>query len=113
MGEMLELGSYTEEGHREVGRKVAELNPEFLIVAGEKTRDIIRGAKDLGFDKNKCFYFNNNIEAGKFLQEKLKENDLVLVKGSQGARMEKVVKEIMARPLQAKNILIRQEKNWL
>jgi UDP-N-acetylmuramoyl-tripeptide--D-alanyl-D-alanine ligase len=113
MGEMLELGSYTQAGHREVGRKIAELDPAYLIVIGEKTRDIIKGAKDLGFDKNKCFYFNNNLEAGKFLQKKLKENDLVLVKGSQGARMEKVVKEIMSKPLQAKDILIRQEKNWL
>jgi|AntRauTorckE6833_2_1112554.scaffolds.fasta_scaffold00031_19 UDP-N-acetylmuramoyl-tripeptide--D-alanyl-D-alanine ligase len=113
MGEMLELGSYTQEGHKEVGRKIAELNPAILIVVGEKTRDIVRGAKEEGFDKTKCFYFNNNVEAGRFLQEKLKENDLVLVKGSQGARMERVVKEIMAKPLQAKDILIRQEKNWL
>ncbi|MFP4514489.1 MAG: UDP-N-acetylmuramoyl-tripeptide--D-alanyl-D-alanine ligase [Parcubacteria group bacterium] len=113
MGEMLELGPYTQEGHREVGRKVAELNPALLIVVGEKSRDIIRGAIELGFDKKKCFYFNSNLEAGKFLQEKIKENDLILVKGSQSARMEKVVKEVMAKPLQAKDILIRQEKNWL
>ncbi|MCF7795274.1 UDP-N-acetylmuramoyl-tripeptide--D-alanyl-D-alanine ligase [Patescibacteria group bacterium] len=113
MGEMLELGSYTEEGHKEVGKKIAEINPAFLIVVGEKARDIIKGAQEGNFDKNKCFYFNNNLEAGKFLQEKIKENDLILVKGSQGVRMEKVVKEIMAQPLQAKDILIRQEKNWL
>ena len=113
LGEMLELGGYSEAGHREVGKNISDLNPSYLITVGKKTRDIIRGAKEKGYDKSKCFYFNNTEEAGKFLQEKMKEGDLVLIKGSQGARMEKVVKEVMARPLQAKDILIRQEKSWL
>lgn len=113
MGEMLELGAYTEEGHHEVGEKLAKINPALLIVVGEKARDIIRGAKDAGFNESKCFYFNESVEAGKFVQEKIKENDLILIKGSQGVRMEKIVKEIMFNPLQAKDTLVRQEENWL
>jgi UDP-N-acetylmuramoyl-tripeptide--D-alanyl-D-alanine ligase len=113
MGEMLELGAYTEEGHQEVGEKLAKINPALLIVVGEKARDIIRGAKDAGFNESKCFYFNESVEAGKFVQEKIKENDLILIKGSQGVRMEKIVKEIMFNPLQAKDTLVRQEENWL
>lgn len=113
MGEMLELGAYTEEGHHEVGEKLAKINPALLIVVGEKARDIIRGAKYAGFNESKCFYFNESVEAGKFVQEKIKENDLILIKGSQGVRMEKIVKEIMFNPLQAKDTLVRQEENWL
>lgn len=113
MGEMLELGAYTEEGHHEVGEKLAKINPALLIVVGEKARDIIRGAKYAGFNESRCFYFNESVEAGKFVQEKIKENDLILIKGSQGVRMEKIVKEIMFNPLQAKDTLVRQEENWL
>jgi hypothetical protein len=44
-----------------------------------------------------------------FVQERLAENDLILVKGSQGVRMEKTVKEIMAEPLRAGELLVRQD----
>ena len=60
-----------------------------------------------------CFSFKDSGEAGKFLQQRIKEGDLILIKGSQGVRMEKAVKEIMAEPLKAKDLLVRQEKPWV
>ena len=48
----------------------------------------------------------------KFIQERIKSGDIILVKGSQGARMEKVVKEIMAEPLKAGELLVRQGREW-
>ena len=38
---------------------------------------------------------------------------MVLVKGSQGIRMEKIVEEIMAEPQRKKELLVRQSKKWL
>jgi len=110
---MLELGTYTEAGHREVGEKTAELGIDVLICVGEKTRDIIRGARNKGMSEDHVFYFSNNKEAGTFIQNRLHENDLVLIKGSQGARMEQITKELMAEPLKAGEILIRQTAEWL
>ena len=112
-GKMLELGSYQEEGHREVGRKAAEANVDMLVVVGEMSRDIIRGAVEAGLAEDKTFYFDNNHDAGIFVQNKLKEGDLVLIKGSQGARMEQIVKELMAEPLKASELLVRQSDPWL
>ncbi len=113
LGDMLELGTETENAHRELGFKVAELGLDFLITVGEAAKHIAQAAKEAGMEENKIASFANGGEAGRFLQEKIKEGDLVLVKGSQGIRLERVVKEIMAEPLQASNLLCRQEQSWL
>lgn len=112
LGDMLELGRYTEEAHREVGARVADSSVDRLVVVGERARDIAAGARKAGMKKENIFHFSHNQEAGKFLEERLEEGDLVLAKGSQGSRMEKIVKEIMADPLQAKELLVRQGEGW-
>lgn len=112
LGDMLELGSFTEDGHRLVGRKVIESGMNELVAVGERARDIGRGALEAGMKEEKIFYFSNSEKAKMFVQERIKEGDLILVKGSQGARMEKIVKEIMAEPLRVKELLVRQGKEW-
>jgi len=52
-------------------------------------------------------------DAGLFLQDKIGRGDVILIKGSQGVRLEKVVKEIMAEPQNAEKLLVRQNKEWL
>lgn len=111
LGDMLELGSYTEEGHKEVGGKAAQV-VNLLITVGEKARDIGRGAAKAGLSSDLIFTFTDLAAAGKFAQDRIKEGDLILIKGSQGARMEKITKELMAEPLRAKELLVRQEDRW-
>jgi UDP-N-acetylmuramoyl-tripeptide--D-alanyl-D-alanine ligase len=106
LGDMLELGSLTEEAHQEIGRELVRLNIDYLFVVGEKSRDIARGAKEAGMDKDNIYHFPFTKEAGIFLQERLKENDVILIKGSRGAKMEQIVYEIMAKPWLAKDLLL-------
>lgn len=110
LGEMLEIGHYTEEGHRSVGAKVQENHIDYLIAVGEKSRDFIRGALEAGMSEDRLFYFDKLEEAGRFLQNRIKMGDVLLVKGSQGARMEKLVYELMAEPEKAGQLLVRQEE---
>lgn len=110
-GDMLELGEYTESGHREVGEAVS-LAAEFLITVGDKAKFIADEANKQGMPADKIHSFPNTYEAGKFIQEELKPGDIVLIKGSQGARMERVVKELMEDPLQAGKLLVRQGEEW-
>ncbi|MDX9893334.1 MAG: UDP-N-acetylmuramoyl-tripeptide--D-alanyl-D-alanine ligase [Patescibacteria group bacterium] len=112
LGDMLELGSRTEMAHQEIGQAAAGYGIDYLITVGEMSRDIVRGALGAGMSEDQCFNFKDSVEAGKFLQQKLKSGDLVLVKGSQGVRMEKVVKEVMAHPELAPELLVRQDKSW-
>jgi len=112
LGDMLELGQYSESMHRDIGKYAHKCGVNKLIVVGERARDIARGAKDAGMLSDNIFNFAYSDQAGRFLQDRIKEHDLILVKGSQGVRMEKIVLEIMADPLRAEELLVRQEKTW-
>ncbi|MFA5413039.1 MAG: UDP-N-acetylmuramoyl-tripeptide--D-alanyl-D-alanine ligase [Patescibacteria group bacterium] len=112
LGDMLELGSFSEEGHKQVGRAAAASGVDFLVTVGERSRDIVRAAKEAGMSEDKISNFPTPEEAGIFVQGKMKQGDIVLIKGSQGMRMEKVVKELMAEPLRAYEFLVRQDASW-
>lgn len=113
LGDMLELGSVSEEEHRKAGRNAFKFGIDKLIVVGERSRDIARGAENAGMLSDNIFHFAAAEDAGKFIQNRINEGDLILVKGSQGMRMEKIVKEIMAEPLRAKELLVRQDEEWI
>ncbi|OGF28471.1 hypothetical protein A2331_05090 [Candidatus Falkowbacteria bacterium RIFOXYB2_FULL_34_18] len=112
LGDMLELGIFCEEGHRMVGKHIFESKIDKLITVGERSRDIARGAEGAGMKRDNIFHFPDAVQAGRFAQERMREGDLLLIKGSQGVRMEKVVKEIMRDPLKAEELLVRQTDEW-
>ena len=113
LGDMLELGKFTEEAHRQAGKKAARAC-SILVTVGERMRFAGDEARAHGFIENKnLFLFDTAEDAGKFVAGSMQENDLVMVKGSQGMRMERAVKEIMAHPDHAEKLLVRQDKKWL
>jgi len=105
LGDMLELGEYTSEIHNQVGRKAAEV-ADFLFTVGERAKFIAEGAKAKGMKKDTIFEFCTSDEAGKPLQERIEKEDIILIKGSRAIKMEKIVKEIMAEPNKAKELLV-------
>lgn len=113
LGEMLELGQYTEEEHQKVGKHVFDRGFDVLVAVGERARDYARGAIEAGMRTDDIHVFKNSEEAGRFLDGFVRSGDVVLIKGSQGARMEKVTKDIMAEPLRAKELLVRQFPPWI
>lgn len=112
LGDMLELGKDMERGHKEVGRKVFETGIDLFFAVGERMESAVKEIQNLGYPLQNIFYFENPVLAGKKLQQIIKEGDLILIKGSQGMRMEKIVEEIMADPQEAKSFLCRQSKEW-
>lgn len=111
LADMLELGRLTEKAHRQVGAQVASVADLFFAV-GQRMRFAAEEAEKQGMSKEKIFIFDKNQKAKLALQRQLKEGDLVLIKGSQGMRMEKVTHEIMAEPERAGELLVRQEHEW-
>jgi len=112
LGDMLELGEISEKAHFEIGKKIGKFNFNLLVTVGEKAKKIAEGARKNGFPEEFIFEFKNSLEAAGFLKEKIIYGDIILVKGSQGMRMEKIVKEIMVEPEKAKKLLVRQDKKW-
>ncbi len=106
LGDMLEIGKYAPEVHEQVGRKAAEV-VGILFTVGERAKFIAKGACDKGMEKNKIFEFCVSDETGKPLQEKIEEGDIILIKGSRAMKMEKIVKEIMAEPEKAEELLVQ------
>ena len=112
-GDMLELGESSSVGHKNVGIAAVGHGFDYLLTVGMRARDIGKGAKSAGMSEDNVFSFDDTEAAGKFVEDRISKGDIILIKGSQGARMERVVKELMAEPLRAKELLVRQDASWL
>jgi UDP-N-acetylmuramoyl-tripeptide--D-alanyl-D-alanine ligase len=118
LGEMRELGAKSEEMHRRVGAEAAKAGIDVLVCCGIFGRVMADGAMANGMKPEQVHQIDDTPEAGLFIQEMLKPGDIVLAKASQGkldskgVRMERVIKELMAEPTRAEELLVRQEPAW-
>lgn len=118
LGEMRELGEPSEMLHRMVGAEAAKLGVDLLVCCGTFSRAMADGARSAGMAEDRVKIFDDTPEAGLFLQHWMKPGDIVLAKASEGridtkgVRMERVIKELMADPMQAGELLVRQEAAW-
>ena len=111
LGDMLELGQYSVQEHEEAGKQVAKC-ADILFAIGVRARSIAEGALESGMSEKNIFQYEDSRKAGKELQNMLTEGDVVLVKGSQSIRAERVVEEVMAHPEDAERLLVRQDAVW-
>lgn len=112
LGDMMELGRYAVDAHKAAGISAAS-SCDLLVTVGLRSKFLAESAIDSGLDEDSILQFNDSREAGEYIKNIIKEGDIILVKGSQSTRMEKIVKEIMADPDEAVNLLVRQDKEWL
>ena len=95
LGHMGELGSQSEAGHTEVGQTAATLGIDQLITVGEQGAAISRAASAAGLENS--VNVATHAEAADLLVEQVNPGDLILLKGSRSARMERVLEEFAAR----------------
>ena len=112
LGDMLELGRFSSEEHEKIGHLAAKTS-NLLITVGVRARQIAQGALDMGMDESAILQYEDAVQAGRELQGLLQAGDVVLVKASQGVRLERVVEEIMAHPEQSGELLVRQDSEWI
>jgi len=90
LGDMLELGSFEQEGHHKVGGRAAEV-AHLLVAVGPRGRLIGEAARAGGLPAEAILFAKDNAEAIAVLRPLLKEGDVVLIKGSRGMKMEEIV----------------------
>jgi UDP-N-acetylmuramoyl-tripeptide--D-alanyl-D-alanine ligase len=112
LGDMLELGQISEQAHAEIGRRAAELRLDYLVLVGERMLAARKAAITAGMSEDRVLHFDDALSAGKFVQSKMKSGDAILIKGSRGMQMEFVVKELMAEPLRAADLLPGEHEEW-
>lgn len=113
LGDMLELGAVSDEAHEAVGAEVAKIAPTHLVTVGPGGKVIAEAAMAAGYPEERVISFDSSHEAQLPVQELMRPESVVLVKGSQGMRMERISKEIMAEPMRAHELLCRQYGKWL
>jgi UDP-N-acetylmuramoyl-tripeptide--D-alanyl-D-alanine ligase len=111
LGDMLELGQYSSREHERLGALVPGA-ADMLLTIGIRSRKIAEGALEHGLHESKILQYDDAKTAGRELQGIIAPGDVILIKGSQGVRAERVVEEIMAEPEKASTLLVRQDNDW-
>ncbi len=95
LGDMLELGDFTEEAHRIVGRRVAQV-ADWLLVVGPFSQTTAQTAIESGFPADRVIVAASKAEIVEWLQAELHNGDCVLVKASRGSGLEEIVEKVRA-----------------
>ena len=97
LGDMNELGQESASLHQRIGRRVAELRPDLLVLLGSVVEDLAAAARDAGLPAQRIFVFpvGAQTEVVKLLQQLLPAAPLVLVKGSRALALEKIVDPLL------------------
>lgn len=93
LGGMYELGMYEKSGHEMIGIRAAEVADK-LVTFGEHARMISSAALQAGMPSSAISSFDQVDDVVEALQSTLKEGDVVLVKGSHGLRMDRIVQAL-------------------
>ncbi|MFH1769355.1 MAG: Mur ligase family protein [Parcubacteria group bacterium] len=111
LGDMRELGVYTESTHRTIGKFASEMS-DIVIGVGSASIFIVEEAKKKLGDK-RVAHFDNVEDLVRGIRGLVKPKDIILIKGSQSIRLEKAVKAILNEPGRASELLVRQYGEWL
>ena len=102
LGDMMELGKFSADEHKKAGLQAMQ-SSNLLITVGPRAKLM----------SDKAFHFDSADEAGEYVSGIVEKGDIVLVKGSQSVRMERVVKVLLLSQDKASELLVRQEPEWL
>ncbi len=96
LGDMLELGAFSEKAHREIGRSVARVRPDRLITIGEQARLIGEEATSVGIPVQ---HYATSDEAAQALDLTDGRRYFILLKGSRGMHLERVLDALLHHTL--------------
>ena len=109
LGDMLELGPMENSAHRELASLIRPVAKKAILI-GKRTLLTQQELRRLGFPKDKIFHYKVSTEPDKQINRIIGSGEVILVKGSQGLRMEKITEQLV--PKKEWNRLPRQNTEW-
>jgi UDP-N-acetylmuramoyl-tripeptide--D-alanyl-D-alanine ligase len=95
LGEMLELGQWSEQLHRDVGRHAVQCEVSVLVGIRGAARHLVDEARGAGLTAGAAYFFDEPAAAGQFLKTIARRGDCILFKGSRGTRVELALEEFL------------------
>jgi alanine racemase len=123
LGDMLNLGDYAEEAHRTVGLQAARF-VDYLVVRGDQADMIAEAALQAGLAPTRVIRTSSHEDAAQAVRRILDQlgsesgkqpesgKNVILIKGSEATRMERVTEALMQHPWEAPEKLVRQTPGW-
>ncbi|MEY2664498.1 MAG: hypothetical protein RIT04_306 [Candidatus Parcubacteria bacterium] len=115
LGDMMELGKFSQDEHKKVGVLVADIlkDPQdVLVTVGQRAKSIRESAVAAGMPESAVLSFDTSREAGPVIAAMVKKGEIILVKGSQSPRLERISEALLQDPSQAGSLLVRQDAEW-
>lgn len=96
LGDMLNLGEYSKELHKKVGKAVAENKIDILICQGEETKYIVEEAEKQGIKKEKIYKLENREQVIEKLKEISEPGDVILIKASNSMKFYEIAEKFIS-----------------
>jgi UDP-N-acetylmuramoyl-tripeptide--D-alanyl-D-alanine ligase len=97
MGDMLELGELSAELHYQIGREAAQSGVDAIVLVGTWVKAAASGALEGGLEASDLVHFATTDEASRAVGDLVREGDVILIKGSRGMAMERIVRTLEER----------------
>jgi UDP-N-acetylmuramoyl-tripeptide--D-alanyl-D-alanine ligase len=112
LGDMLELGADAGQEHAALKDAVVASGAHVVVTVGKHMHSLYEALRVSGFSSRQVYWFPDPYTVRDSLETMVRIDDLILIKGSQGMRMEKVTEALIANPKDVKTLLCRQSKEW-
>lgn len=112
LGDMLELGADTETEHRALAEVVVASGAQIVVTVGQHMRSLHEALLAAGLSRRQSIWVPDPIMALAIVTDIVHHEDLILIKGSRGMRMEKITEALLVDPSEAKRLLCCQSPEW-
>ncbi len=112
LGDMLELGIDTDREHASLSQAVKSSGVHIVVTVGKHMRALHEELLKDGFSRKQVLWLPDPMSAVEAVLSIIRSEDLILIKGSQGLRMEKVTEQLLVDPRTAESFLCRQSDEW-
>lgn len=112
LGDMLELGAESDREHALLAQAVKNSGVDIVVTVGKHMRALHEQLLADGFSRKQVLWLPDPLSAIEAVMSIVRTEDLILIKGSQGLRMEKVTEQLLVDPRTASSYLCRQSDDW-